>query len=331
MEKYPRLFIQMSLIYLFIGMCVGVLRAFGVGTRPDMVFQHVHYNLLGFMTMIVSGIGYFIVPRFNGTVLYFPRWVAIHFWGANAGLVFMVTGFHLKHLGGYDQYGAGRFHAGVGLSALGIALFTINLFLTIQFRNRNNQGTVASEIPPPPPIQKAKPVEKPSPPVKWSRILPTDKVTDITDQYPGTLEILVEMGLTPLGSPEHLDRVREIGIPLGSACMNHGIDLEMIIGKLEEHINSNNPVTKTSTSKAKSNSLPVETTSSTDVIAGQITQSMIIGDVLGKYPETRNVFMKYYGAGCFSCPGQATETIKQSAMMHTVDINRLIEELNQAI
>jgi hypothetical protein len=56
----------------------------------------------------------------------------------------------------------------------------------------------------------------------------------------------------------------------------------------------------------------------------------ILGEILGAYPETEKVFRKYYGDGCFSCPGQATESVKQSAMMHNVSEKLLLSELNRA-
>jgi hypothetical protein len=52
--------------------------------------------------------------------------------------------------------------------------------------------------------------------------------------------------------------------------------------------------------------------------------------VLKAYPATEKVFRKYYGAACFSCPGQATETVRQSAMMHNADEAELLRELNEA-
>ena len=56
----------------------------------------------------------------------------------------------------------------------------------------------------------------------------------------------------------------------------------------------------------------------------------ILGEILAAYPETEKVFRKYYGDGCFSCPGQATESVKQSAMMHNVNEKQLLSELNHA-
>jgi hybrid cluster-associated redox disulfide protein len=61
-----------------------------------------------------------------------------------------------------------------------------------------------------------------------------------------------------------------------------------------------------------------------------ISHNHIIGDILKAYPATETVFRKFYGAACFSCPGQATETIRQSAMMHNVDEESILTDLNRA-
>ena len=61
-----------------------------------------------------------------------------------------------------------------------------------------------------------------------------------------------------------------------------------------------------------------------------IAQQHIIGDILQVYPSTEKVFKNYYGAACFSCPGQATESVRQSAMMHNVDEKKVLAELNEA-
>ena len=36
------------------------------------------------------------------------------------------------------------------------------------------------------------------------------------------------------------------------------------------------------------------------------------------------------GEACFSCPGQATESIRQNAMTHNVDEKVLLQELNDS-
>ena len=63
----------------------------------------------------------------------------------------------------------------------------------------------------------------------------------------------------------------------------------------------------------------------------EITKKSTIGEVFSKYPETEPVFQKYFGSGCFTCPGSKTEDIAFGAMMHNIEPEKIIEELNEAI
>ncbi len=63
----------------------------------------------------------------------------------------------------------------------------------------------------------------------------------------------------------------------------------------------------------------------------KITKKSSIGEIFTKYPETEPVFKKYFGSGCFTCPGSKTEDIQFGAMMHNVTPDKIIEELNDAI
>ncbi|HPC11142.1 MAG TPA: hypothetical protein PK112_03465, partial [candidate division Zixibacteria bacterium] len=89
MSTYMKRFVYMSLLYLAAGALCGILSA-GGSPGYAAVFAHTHFNLLGFMAMIVFGIGYFILPRFNGAELRWPAWVPVHFWLGNVSLVGMV-------------------------------------------------------------------------------------------------------------------------------------------------------------------------------------------------------------------------------------------------
>lgn len=62
-----------------------------------------------------------------------------------------------------------------------------------------------------------------------------------------------------------------------------------------------------------------------------ITKKSTIGEIFSKYPETEPVFQKYFGSGCFTCPGSKTEDIAFGAMMHNIEPEKIIEELNEAI
>jgi hybrid cluster-associated redox disulfide protein len=63
----------------------------------------------------------------------------------------------------------------------------------------------------------------------------------------------------------------------------------------------------------------------------KITKKSSIGEVFTKYPETEPVFEKYFGSGCFTCPGSKMEDIAFGAMMHNISPDKIIEELNEAI
>ncbi len=63
----------------------------------------------------------------------------------------------------------------------------------------------------------------------------------------------------------------------------------------------------------------------------EITKKSTIGEIFSKYPETEPVFQKYFGSGCFTCPGSKTEDIAFGAMMHNIEPEKIIEELNEAI
>jgi hybrid cluster-associated redox disulfide protein len=58
---------------------------------------------------------------------------------------------------------------------------------------------------------------------------------------------------------------------------------------------------------------------------------MSIGEVLTKYPQTEKVFMKFFGAGCFTCPGAKMEDIAFGATMHGVEPEAVVKELNEAV
>lgn len=63
-------------------------------------------------------------------------------------------------------------------------------------------------------------------------------------------------------------------------------------------------------------------------MAETITKDMVIGEVLEKKPEAIKVIEKYFGSGCFTCPGMNMESIDFGAMMHGVDPQKMIDEIN---
>ncbi len=60
-----------------------------------------------------------------------------------------------------------------------------------------------------------------------------------------------------------------------------------------------------------------------------ITKDMTIGEVVENHPETVEVFNKH-GMGCLGCPATAFENIEQGAIMHGIDVEELVGDLNKA-
>lgn len=61
----------------------------------------------------------------------------------------------------------------------------------------------------------------------------------------------------------------------------------------------------------------------------KVTKDTVIGDVISD-PEARKIIEKYFGNGCFTCPGIKMESIAFGAMMHNVDPDKVVKEINEA-
>jgi len=295
MDRYTKGFVVAALGYFFLAAVLGIWMG-SADAAPWVRFAHVHFNLLGFMTMMIYGIGYFILPRFNGRTLRFPSWVPVHFYLANIGLIGMVATSPERPSTGFTLFAV--------LSVVSVALFAVNLGATML-------------LAPAAPAE----AEKEAPPVD---IHPDMRVGEILTRWPETVEVFVENGFASLANPEHREQVKQIPITLRMACQRHNVDLEPMVARL--------------IAAASGESAPAGAGGAAGTRARKggldrgepIRPGNILGDILSVYPETVKVFKKYYGDGCFSCPGQATESVQQSAMMHNVDERQILAELNRA-
>lgn len=131
MEWFVRRFIRASLIWLALGITLGLCMA----AHPAWIIYrpaHVHMNLVGFVTMMIFGVGYHVVPRFTGNPLSNRTLPGYHWWISNVGLAGMVTGFVLQPHPG--MHGAGWLIAGGMLETVGAYLFVYNIWRTTGIR-----------------------------------------------------------------------------------------------------------------------------------------------------------------------------------------------------
>jgi len=61
----------------------------------------------------------------------------------------------------------------------------------------------------------------------------------------------------------------------------------------------------------------------------KVTKDSIIGDVIRDNPAAMKVIERYFGSGCFTCPGIRMESISFGAMMHNIDPEVIVKELNE--
>lgn len=127
MDKYPKMFVRWAIIYLLIGTLLGFLMGVNMINRSMFRFAHIHINLLGFMAMIVCGIAYHILPRFNARPLKWPGLVSYHFYLANIGLIGMVSSQTLALASGLPIF-AILFHLASTLMVLSIIFFVVNIY-----------------------------------------------------------------------------------------------------------------------------------------------------------------------------------------------------------
>ncbi len=127
MDWFTRLFVKSSLVYLGLGIIMGIWMGFSPNAtiyRP----AHAHLNLLGFVSMFIFGVAYHVVPRFSSHALHSRRMAEVHWWASNAGLVVLVFGFLFLP---WMPAAHAAVEAGAVLSALGAFLFIYNIWRTL--------------------------------------------------------------------------------------------------------------------------------------------------------------------------------------------------------
>lgn len=128
MEPFVVRFLRASLAWLAMGVTLGVCMA----VHPAWVIYrtaHLHMLLLGFVTMMIAGVAYHVLPRFAATPLHSPRVAALHWLVSNLGLALLASGFIVR----FHQATVGAWLLGTGgtLSAMGAYAMAWNLWRTL--------------------------------------------------------------------------------------------------------------------------------------------------------------------------------------------------------
>jgi cbb3-type cytochrome oxidase subunit 1 len=101
-------------------------------------------NLVGFVVMMIFGVGYQILPRFFGHPIHSNALAAAHVWLANLGLAGLVAGFFLApHIG---TRSAAVTATGGGLWAAGAYGFAYNMWRTFAAAERRRRANAGKTV-----------------------------------------------------------------------------------------------------------------------------------------------------------------------------------------
>lgn len=129
MDRFVRNFIIVSIVYLGIASALGVCMLWNP-SLTSLKFVHSHLNLLGWVSMMIYGVGYHVLPRFSGRPLKYPKMGEVQFWTANIGLIGMLFFY------GLGVYNPLRMYTGLAVifgvvELVSIALFFYNMLATL--------------------------------------------------------------------------------------------------------------------------------------------------------------------------------------------------------
>jgi cbb3-type cytochrome oxidase subunit 1 len=128
MDWFVKAFLKTSISWLGLGVTLGLAM---VIHPPWTAYRtaHIHMNLLGFVSMMIFGVAYHVIPRFTSHPLHSRRLAGAHWWAANLGLALLAAGF--ATLAGPRTLRLVLLATGGSMSAMGAYAFIYNIWRTI--------------------------------------------------------------------------------------------------------------------------------------------------------------------------------------------------------
>lgn len=132
MDRYVKGFIVMSIVYLGVAALLGIIML-GNQNVMAMKFVHSHLNMLGWVSMMIYGVGYHILPRFMGRPVYSNRIGEAQFYLGNISLITLLSFYTLNVYSPGDMYRTLTVASGA-VQALTIFLFFYNMLMTLMMK-----------------------------------------------------------------------------------------------------------------------------------------------------------------------------------------------------
>ncbi|MBF0321048.1 MAG: cbb3-type cytochrome c oxidase subunit I [Nitrospirae bacterium] len=130
MDTYVKNFIITSIVYLGISSLFGIMMM-AAPAHLTLKFVHSHLMLLGWVTMMIYGVGYHVLPRFSGRQIKSRKVAEVQFWLANIGLIGMVISYTVStYTAKEGEYRIAGALFGI-MEAASIMLFVYNMLATL--------------------------------------------------------------------------------------------------------------------------------------------------------------------------------------------------------
>lgn len=129
MDWFAKAFIKAALVWLGLGVTLGVVMAVSPAAAVYRT-AHLHMNLLGFVSMMIYGVAYHVIPRFTGNAIHNRTIAVAQLWLANAGLALMAGGFGLRARG--EPTATHMLALGGVVGALAAYCFMYNIWRTLE-------------------------------------------------------------------------------------------------------------------------------------------------------------------------------------------------------
>ncbi len=132
MDKLPNMFIKAGLVYLVVSTILGVLITLG----PGFSFMHSHLALIGWVSFLLFGLAYQIIPQYSRKPIFSEKFGILQFWLANIGLIGLSLSYpfmRMYMLKGLDYSLALTIVVISGvLEALSIFIFVFNIWKSMK-------------------------------------------------------------------------------------------------------------------------------------------------------------------------------------------------------
>jgi NnrS protein/Domain of Unknown function (DUF542) len=164
-----------------------------------------HTMAVGFITPLILGVAYRVLPIFNGVNLWSNRLMRLSFWTLAAGTTLsFAMAFNKVFESAWSYAWSG---AAGGLVFAAVAMFAVNITLTL--RTRAEKFT------------------------RGSLVKPTTRVAELLEVHPDLRPVLIHGGLTGLAAMRHNP---PRFVTLEFAARRHGMDAEKLVQTLNERL-----------------------------------------------------------------------------------------------